>query len=87
MKSYFDTKKTAKVEEPVKETKVPEKATVTSKTYSDLEELLKAKDISIQSFAVADEEYRKTVLGADYQDIKNRFGWQYDQRITTNLNL
>lgn len=59
--------------------------TSTSSTKIDvkgLKEALKEKGIEFSQFARSEENWRKRALKDDYQELKTKIGWRYDEAIT-----
>jgi len=86
MKNYYEsdsgttskTKSTTTAKVAAEESESP-----TMKTdFKGLQKALEGKGISFSEFANATDERRKTLLGDDYQDIRTKYHWVYDQPIT-----
>lgn len=68
-----------------KETTTSTGTTSTTSTKIDvkgLKEALKKKGIEFSQFAVSEETWRKRALKDDYQELKTKIGWRYDEAIT-----
>lgn len=74
-------KSTAKDEEDLKEYTSSKAKETTAKKQTSLEDKLKELDIPYSQFKGADELFRKRCLKENYQEVKNEYGWQYDQPI------
>lgn len=69
-----------------KETTTSTGTTSTTSTKIDvkgLKEALKGKGIEFSQFAVSEENWRKRALKEDYQELKTKIGWRYDEAITS----